>query len=156
MTLREANIDDRDRIRDLFLDTITSVNTKDYNKDQIRIWSSGYNDLKQWNKKLKEQFFLIAEIDGDIAGFASLAIDGYLDFLYVHKDHQRKGVATTLLKGLEEKADQEGLKLIASDVSITARPFFEQHGFKVTQEQRRKYEGVEILNYKMVKDRSSD
>lgn len=46
---------------------------------------------------------LLAISDGKIAGFSSLRDGDYLDFMYVHKDCQRMGVAETLLKAIEQK-----------------------------------------------------
>jgi putative acetyltransferase len=37
-----------------------------------------------------------------------------------------------------------------TNASITARPFFEKHGFMVVAEQHPVIRGVEMINYKMV------
>ncbi len=38
---------------------------------------------------------------------------------------------------------------IMSDVSITARPFFEKHGFRIVKKQTVRIGDVELTNYKM-------
>ena len=43
----------------------------------------------------------IAEIENELTGFSSIEKNGYLDYMYVHKDHQGKGIAKNLLEEIE-------------------------------------------------------
>ena len=53
--------------------------------------------------------------------------------MYVHKDHQGKGIASELLKYLVQIAFDHDLREIRAEVSITARPFFRSKGFEITK-----------------------
>jgi putative acetyltransferase len=99
--LRHLNLD---QIRQLFYDTITIVNATDYNTDQISVWSASWSDADRWKSKIDTQFFLVACIAAKVVGFGSLTDEGYLDFMYVHKDHQGQRIATALLAQLENKS----------------------------------------------------
>ena len=149
--IREANEYDLAEITQLFYDTIQTVNAKDYSKIQIDDWSSWYTDIEKWAKTINEQFFIVATIDNFIVGFASLARDGYLDFMFVHKDNQRQGIASRLLEKIENKAKEQRNETIYSDVSITARYFFERYGFSVNYEQLKRSRERELKTYKMTK-----
>ena len=46
--------------------------------------------------------------------------------MFVHKDFQGKGIATMLLEEIERYAITAGIMRITSEVSLTARPFFEK------------------------------
>jgi putative acetyltransferase len=151
ITISQAISADVKEITQLFYDTIQVINSKDYPKDEIDDWSSWYKDIDKWSEKLSEQFFIVAKFDGKIIGFSSLAIDGYLDFMFVHKDFQGQGVAKSLLTELEKKASEQKNDLIYSDVSITARGFFEKHGFIVEKQQLKKSKKKELINYRMIK-----
>jgi len=94
---------------------------------------------------------LIAEINGEIVGFADMDNTGYLDKLYVHKDFQRRGIATALVKELERSAQKEGIFNFVTYASITARPFFEKQGYTVEAENKVIRKGITLVNYKMVK-----
>lgn len=133
MKIRRADLEDTDQIRQLFYDTVTNINSKDYDTAQISLWASGYKDINKWSAKIKEQYFLVAEEDNFITGFGSITSDGYLDYMYVHKDHQGKGIASGLLKNLELIAFEHDVKEIRAEVSITARPFFRSKGFEITK-----------------------
>ncbi|WP_245933752.1 GNAT family N-acetyltransferase [Arthrobacter livingstonensis] len=56
-----------------------------------------------------------------------------------------------LLAHVEAHARSERRPALSADVSITARPFFERHGFTVEAEQHPVKAGVELTNYKMRK-----
>jgi putative acetyltransferase len=149
--IRVALVSDVDAITNLFKETIITVNAKDYGPEQTRVWSAGADKKANWIKKIEEQYFLIAEAEGIMAGFGSITKTRYLDFMYVHKNFQRMGVAEKLLHALEEYAKQTGIKIIASDVSITAKPFFEKKCYMVITKQKKILEGIEFANYKMEK-----
>lgn len=153
MYIRTAHTNDLPEILRLFENTIRTVCTSDYTPVQIEAWAASAKDLEKWNSKLAAQYFWVAEIDQQLAGFGSLAGENYLDFLYVHKDFQRRGVARALLHAVEEKFRESSAPYLESDVSITARPFFEGMGFSVVRENRNQVRGVEIINFKMRKPR---
>ncbi|WP_363318732.1 GNAT family N-acetyltransferase [Clostridium sp.] len=67
--------------------------------------------------------------------------------MFVHKDYQGKGVATAICDRLE-KAVQ---KKVITNVSITARAFFEKRGYKVIKEQQVERQGIVIVNFAMEK-----
>ena len=98
---------------------------------------------------------LVAWEQNSIAGFADIDLaEGYLDRMYVSKDFQRQRVATALLSQLEQAAKDAGCQKITSDVSITARPFFERNGFRVIRRQEVVRRDVTLVNFKMEKELS--
>jgi putative acetyltransferase len=68
----------------------------------------------------------------------------------VHKDFVRKGVASKLYNELKLESLRQGFYKLQSDVSITARPFFEAKGFEVIKENIKVVNGVELVNYRMI------
>lgn len=146
-----ATIQDVGIITQLFRDTIQNINSIDYPVDEIDDWSSWWTDHDKWKERIKEQYFVKAMIEDRIVGFSSLATDGYLDFMFTHKDHQGKGVAGNLIRKIEKKAKEQGNNLIYSDVSITAKGFFERHGYVVEKQQFKKSRNKELINYRMTK-----
>jgi putative acetyltransferase len=130
--IKIAQRSDVDAIRQLFQETIESVNRKDYNPDQIKIWSAGAQRIENWQKKITEQYFLLSKDKNTVNGFASMDVNGYIDFMYIHKNYQNQGIATLLLQALESKASELHLEKMWANVSITARPFFQKRGFIIT------------------------
>ncbi|HAY71532.1 MAG TPA: hypothetical protein DCX89_06550 [Saprospirales bacterium] len=146
-----ADPKDTQVITELFRDTIQNVNSKDYPSDEIEDWSSWWTDHDRWKEKIEKQYFIKAIIENKIVGFSSLAADGYLDFMFTHKDFQKLGVAVGLLRMIERKGSSDLNELIYSDVSITAKGFFEKHGYVVEKQQFKKSKNKELINFRMIK-----
>lgn len=149
MTIREYQEKDCKELVDLFYQTVHTINAQDYTEEQVSAWATGNIDLLQWNSSLQEHYTLVA-IEGDIiTGFGDIDRNGYLDRLYVHKDYQRKRIASALCEALEDTVQGE----IVTHASITARPFFEKRGYVVVKEQQVERRGVMLTNYVMIKHR---
>ena len=147
---RRATLDDIPALKTLYRDTITTVCTDDYNAEQVQAWSSTAERSDSFAKRIETQHFFVAMSgDGEIVGFASFEESDYLDMMYVHKDFQLQGVGNSLMAAIREKASELGVTHIVSDVSITARPFFEKHGFHVLKQQTVRIGEVDLTNYKM-------
>jgi putative acetyltransferase len=150
VTIRELEKDDIEKSIKLFRDTVHNVNAKDYTQEQLDAWAPEVVDYARWNTLL-DNISYIAEDNHDVVGFGDVTKYGYLDRLFVHKDYQGKGVATQLLKKLEDKAKQLGVKEIATETSITAQPFFEKHGYAIYLRQTKELRGVKLVNVVMKK-----
>lgn len=149
MIVRRYQPCDCKEITEMFYATIHTVNSKDYTKEQLSAWATGNVDMEQWNRSLQEHFSFVAVEDEIIVGFGDIDATGYLNRLYVHKDFQRKGIATALCDELERAVSGT----ITTHASITAKPFFENRGYKVITRQQVYRQNVLLTNYIMEKDK---
>ncbi len=151
MTIRQAVPTDLQGITRLFHASVNKVNSKDYSQEQVDAWASAALDLEYWQNKLETLHFWVAENDGELLGFVSLAEEGYLDHIFVHDQHQNEGIATELLAHLEHAAKERNIPRVFADVSITAKPFFEKRDFILVKENRKEFKGVVFVNFTMEK-----
>src|SRR5699024_10461668 len=104
----------------------------------------------------REHFTIVAEETKEekqdfgkrLLGFGDIDSTGYLDRLYVHKDHQRQGIASAICDELERAVPAEK---ITTHASITAKPFFLKRGYRVVLEQQVERGGLLLINYVMEK-----
>lgn len=150
MNLRLAKEVDIPEIKQLFQETILSVNIRDYTPAQVKCWAERGENENVWKERIEYQYFIVAEKEKQIQGFASLRPNGYFDFLFVHKDSLGKGIASLLLKNIEEYAVKNNIPQIVADASITAKDFLEKNGFEVLERQIVQI-GIEMINYKVIK-----
>ena len=150
MHIRTYQPSDCEEIAELFYRTVHSVNARDYSPAQLDAWATGHMDLEQWNRSFLEHRSVIAVDDERIVGFGDMDDSGYLDRLYVHKEYQRRGIASAICDALEQ-ASREGI--LTTHASVTAKPFFEQRGYKVVKEQQVVRNGISLTNYVMEKKR---
>ena len=151
MIIRLATKADLTAIRQLFYDTITTVALGDYTAEEVAVWASGAHDIGRWEKKVEEQEFYVAFIDDVLVGFTSLLQQDYIDHMYVSHKYQGKGIASKLVQFIENKAKSYGVTLLKSDVSITARPFFEHKGYKVVKRNEIPHKGQVLINFDVIK-----
>ena len=148
MDLRRYRTEDLPALSRLFGETVRRVNIRDYTPAQVEAWAAGEADLLTRDDWFRRLYTLVAEIDGQIAGYGNVDDTGYLDHLFVRWDCQGRGVATALCDALEAAIP---CKIYTTHASITARPFFEARGYAVVQEQQVKRHGVLLTNYIMQK-----
>lgn len=151
LNYRIATLNDLATLQQLYVDTIQSVCVNEYSAEERNVWASGINNTERWQEVMHTQYILLAIINEQVAGFATLKAWNYIDFFYVHKDFQRMGIAKGLLSMLEAEAIKHGTKILSSDISKTARPFFEKNGFTALKEQHHQRQHVVLVNYKMEK-----
>jgi putative acetyltransferase len=149
--LRLGKLEDLLELQQLFVDTISTICSADYNDDQIKAWISGIENTDRWQGILTRQYVLVAENKQGIVGFGSLDKGNYIDMLYVHKDCQKQGIASHLCIEIEKEAKQQGEIVLTSDVSLTAKSFFGKMGFKAIAQQTVIKQGIELINFKMNK-----
>ena len=148
MIVRKYEPSDCRELSELFYNTVHTVNARDYRKEQLSVWATGTVDLERWNKSFQDHYTFVAVDQGMITGFGDIDKTGYLDRLFVHKDYQRKGVATAICDKLEQMAQGD----VVTHASITARPFFEKRGYKVVKEQKVERQGITLTNFVMKKE----
>lgn len=151
LTTRQALEQDMYGILDLFVHTISFSCQNDYTHKQINAWVSSAKKPDPWLQKINDQYFPVILIENQIVGFGSLRIDGYIDFLYVDYNLQKKGIGSYLYNHLESNAIESNITALTSDVSITALPFFQNKGFIIIKEQYPMRQNILLKNFKMIK-----
>ena len=72
----------------------------------------------------------VAEIDGQIAGFASIVPkESELRAVYVDPKFGRKGVGRMLLDQVEREARDRGLQKLMMHASLSAEAFYKRYGY---------------------------
>ena len=92
--IRPYRASDLDGVVDLFLRAVRETASADYNEKQIDVWAQA--DPDEWALARASRPTWVAFTGGKLAGFADLEKNGLIDMMFVHPDHQRKGVATAL------------------------------------------------------------
>lgn len=150
--IRAALQSDAVELKNLFQNTVLAINRRDYSQAEVEDWASCGDDLSNIEDMIKTHYFIVAVNQQlEIVGFSSITPQGYLHSMFVHKDFQGEGIATILLNEIEQYAITNGIIRITSEVSLTARPFFEKKGYIVEEEQKRKANQLSLTNFWMAK-----
>lgn len=110
MMIRNATENDIDQV--IAIDYIAS--TEETRRQQIRDW-------------IKKNYVIIALIDEQIVGYAVLEYTffscGFISMLIVQEEHRRYGIATALVKRLEEACNTEKLFTSTNESNVPMQAF---------------------------------
>ena len=141
----------------MFLDAVTVTASSDYSPEQIAAWAAAdERTIEEWHRSRSNTDTVVAIVDDRVVGFSDVNAEGYIDMMFVDPRVTRRGVASALIAEVSRHATILGATYLSTDASITARPFFEHHGFHVVAEQHPIYRGIKLTNYRMAKQLYSD
>lgn len=136
-------------ITELFYDSVHSIDPAIYSTVQKNTWASFPINYKNWSERLEQKRPYLLLIDKKVAGFIELEPDGHIDCAYVSPAFQGKGVGTSLLKFVINRAKELGLDGLYVEASIVAKPLFQKFGFVQLKENKIIKNQVELINYSM-------
>ena len=155
MEIRQFRIGDEIALFQVFYSAIHKIASRDYTADQIDAWAPADLDQALWAEHLRNLRPFVAESDGKIVGYADIQPNGYIDHFFVSGTHPRQGIGTLLMNRIHEEARFLGIDELTSDVSMTAEPFFELHGFHVVRRGFPILRGITLQNALMQKNLKS-
>jgi putative acetyltransferase len=120
---------DLPRLAAIFRASVEELTSEDYNEAQQAAWAALADD-DEFAERLAADLTLVALLQGEIAGFASLRGEDHIGMLYVDPQAAGQGVATTLCDALEKLVGARGATKLSVDASDTARAFFEKRGYQ--------------------------
>ena len=147
IAIRPYSAQQLDAVIDVFERSVRQIASRDYTPPRS---PHGHRlaDRAAWAARLSGDGVLVAELDGEIAGFASIDRQGHIDLFFVHPGSGAR-VARSLYEHVACWAMERGIAHLSADVSITARPFFERAGFRVQKSQEVERHGELLRNFFM-------
>lgn len=145
--LRKFVPSDTEGILQVFRLSVTQLCKNDYSPSQIAAWVA-CADGTRWQKEFSSRHTTVAVCDGKIAGFCDCEDNGHIDRLYVLAGYERRRIGSLLLEDAEN-SHSKSISFVES--SLTARPFFEKRGYKVSEEQKVFRNGEYLTNFRMYK-----
>lgn len=149
--IRNYKESDARALWDIFFHTVRHINSRDYSQEQVEAWAPESFDFDVWKKRMTCLDPFVAEINGNVVGYTDLQSNGLIDHFFCHHKYQGQGVGRALMEHVLASGKQVGITRFYSEVSITARPFYERFGFSVVQEQLVEVRGQKLCNFVMEK-----
>jgi putative acetyltransferase len=131
---------------DIYFTAIHLVASRDYTVEQVQAWAPRDLDAVLWKNKIREINPFVAELNGELVGYADVQSNGYIDHFFVSGKHPRCGIGSLLMTRILAEAASLGVSSLVSHVSRTAQPFFERFGFVVKEQRYPEVRGVVVPN----------
>ena len=120
---------DAPRLAALFRESVETLAEEFYDEAQRAAWAASAEDEAAFAAKLAQALTVVALVEKEIAGFATLEKNETIEMLYVHPGFARQGVGAMLLDAMEKLAAARGTTTLEVEASDAARDFFTKHGF---------------------------
>ncbi len=146
LQIRAFEAGDEPALFEVYWSAIHRVAAKDYSPEQIQAWAPRNLPPAIWRSRMQAIQPWIAIRGGLPVGYADLQASGYIDHFFVSGDCPRQGIGAALMNWLLQQAEQAGIALLSSNVSLTAQPFFTRHGFHVVEQRLPVLRGVQLPN----------
>lgn len=139
MWVRSATKEDLDAVRDLLVKTWHASYDDVYGVEKVNAITGRYHSLDALKKQLAKPYseFIIADDGADIMGMAYATQKDHklsiLNQLYVHPEHQKRGVGSLLLAEVESAfPGVYALQLEVIEANQKTLQFYESRGFEKT------------------------
>jgi [ribosomal protein S18]-alanine N-acetyltransferase len=99
-----------------------------------------------WNELANGNFYLVAEVDGGIVGYAGLSLhdrEAWVQNIAVRRDRQRHGLGRRLLEALLGEAAARGVTTVLLEVAVDNGPaqrLYAEYGFETVGVRRGYYQ----------------
>ena len=150
-TLRRFAEEDAPALWEVYFSAIRLTAARDYSPEQIEAWAPVGFSPGKWAARMRGIAPFVVEQDGVVAGYADVQRSGYIDHFFVAADFNRQGVGSVLMGAIHAVASEQRIASLFADVSITARPFFEDWGFVVEHERTLELRTATLTNFRMRK-----
>lgn len=142
MNIRKANIEDYDKIIELYKELYDAEKVFDKNLTNVYNVSNKQKENILKRIKSRKEIFLVAEENNEIIGLVDgYIIDnnnhiekvGYLDHLCVHKKYRKCGIGEKLIEEFTNKMKNKNvtyLKLNAFEKNLPAISLYKKMGFE--------------------------
>ncbi len=136
----------------LFYQTVTTYGSIIFSKSEIKIYSRLAANKVYWIKKFKKDFIYNAKLNGEIVGSFSMDQNGKIEYVFVHMNYQKQGIASKLYKSLETVAKDANIHTLTTQINLLTRHFFEKRGFEIIKNTSQVVGGEEIVTYSGIKN----
>ena len=150
--IRRARQEDCHSIGSVHAAAVSGIRTALYTTEEIQAWAVP-KEPESYEESIRSKEFFVAEDSGAILGFGVLNQElAEVEAVYVTPEAGRRGIGLEILRKLEERAEDRGLRQLRLNASLNAVPFYEQSGYVAQEPSKyRLLTGVEIACVPMIK-----
>ncbi|MCS7042124.1 MAG: GNAT family N-acetyltransferase [Bryobacteraceae bacterium] len=139
LIIRRATLEDRQAIYEIQRSAILETCRRSYPEEDVTVWA-GLLSPDSYHA-IHDRYFVVAERGGRILGFGRLdEQEGEVEAIYVSPAAERAGIGSAILRHLEARARECGLKELKVRSTLNAESFYARHG----------YQHLALIRYRLV------
>lgn len=149
-SIRVAGPSDFAALADVMFDSVRNGPSL-YTAEQRQAWVPEVRGGSDWNQRLSNQTIVLAEQQGTIAGYMSIAANGYVDLAFIRPSYQGTGLFRQLFDRVQSIAIDAGENRLWVHASLMAQPAFTAVGFEIVKEETVEVRGQTLRRFEMQK-----
>ena len=151
MKLKQITQKDQLKLKEVYFDSISSIDENIYTKEHKFAWASQAWENSEFEKSLLKGFGLKLICDNKIIGFATRYPENRLSLLYVRGDFKRKGLGSMILNSIERDALNSGINKLNTEASLISYKLLLKRKWEIFRKEKVTIKGLIFERYRMFK-----
>tara|TARA_B100000963_G_scaffold57530_1_gene45638 strand:- start:45 stop:506 length:462 start_codon:yes stop_codon:yes gene_type:complete len=151
MKLKQITKKDQLMLKEVYFDSISSIDESLYSKEQKFAWACQAWENSEFEKSILKGIGLKLICNRKIVGFATRYPENRLSLLYVKSNFKRKGFGTMILNSIERDALKSGINKLNTEASLISYKLLLKRKWEIDHKEIVNIKGLIFERYKMFK-----
>jgi len=151
MKLKQITKKDQLKLKEVYFDSVSSIDENIYSKEQKFAWASQAWENSEFQKSLLRGKGSKLIFNNKIIGFATRYPDNRLSLLYVRGNFKRKGFGTIILNSIERDALKSGINKLNTEASLISYKLLLNRKWEIDRKEKVNIKGLIFERYRMFK-----
>jgi len=151
MKLKQITQKDQLKLKEVYFDSISSIDENIYTKEHKFAWASQAWENSEFEKSLLKGKGSKLICNNKIIGFATRYPKNRLSLLYVRGDFKRKGFGTMILNSIERDALKSGIYKLSTEASLISYKLLLKSNWEIDRKEKVNIKGLMFERYRMFK-----
>ncbi len=151
MKLKQITKKDQLNLKEVYFDSVNSIDENIYSKDHKFAWASQAWENSEFQKSLLKGIGLKLIYNKKIIGFATRYPENRLSLLYIRGNFKRKGFGTIILNSIERDALNSGISKLNTEASLISYKLLLKSKWEIDRKEKVNIKGLIFERYRMFK-----
>ena len=151
MKLKQITKKDQLKLKEVYFDSIRSIDENIYSKEHKFAWASQAWENSEFQKSLLKGKGSKLICNNKIIGFAIRYPENRLSLLYVRGDFRRKGFGSIILNDIERDALKSGINKLITEASLISYKLLLKRKWVIDRKEKVNIKGLTFERYRMFK-----
>ena len=151
MKLKQITKKDQLKLKEVFFDSINSIDENIYSKDHKLAWACQAWENSGFKKSLLKGLGLKLIYNNKIIGFATRYPENRLSLFYVRGKFKRMGFGSVILSSIESDAVKSGINKLNTEASLISYELLLKRKWEIDRKEKVNIKGLMFERYRMFK-----
>jgi len=151
MKLKQITKKDQLKLKEVYFDSVISIDQNIYSKEHKFAWASQAWENSEFEKALLNGRGIKLIYDNKIIGFATRYPENRLSLLYVRSNFKRMGFGAIILNSIEKDALKSGINKLNTEASLISYRLLLKRNWEIERKEKVNIKGLYFERFRMFK-----